>query len=52
MVKDVKTGQGWRADKLISEWIENKLVKDKKKLKEDDVLNFKKILSTLDSMKK
>ena len=44
MVKDVKTGQGWRADKLICEWIENKLVKDKKKLKEDDVLNFKKII--------
>lgn len=33
MVKDVKTGQGYRADKLISEWIENKMSKDKAKLK-------------------
>ena len=52
MVRDVKTGQGFRADKLISEWIENKMNKDKKKLKEDDVQNFKKILSQLDSMGK
>jgi glycyl-tRNA synthetase len=27
MVKDVKNGQGFRADKLISEWVENKLGK-------------------------
>lgn len=52
MVKDVKTGQGHRADKLISEWIENKLIKDKKKLKEEEVLKFKKIQIQLDSMKK
>ena len=25
MVKDVKTGAGYRADKLINEWIEGKL---------------------------
>ena len=50
MVKDVKKGFGFRPDKLISKWIENKLEKDKKKLKEDDILNFKKILTTLESM--
>lgn len=33
MVKDIKTGQGFRADKLITEWIENKINKDKAKLK-------------------
>lgn len=33
MVKDIKTGQGFRADKLIAQWIDNKLNKDKKKLK-------------------
>jgi glycyl-tRNA synthetase (class II) len=35
MVKDVKNGQGFRADKLITEWIENKINKDKNKLKEE-----------------
>lgn len=25
LVKDVKNGQGYRADKLLGEWIENKL---------------------------
>ena len=31
LVKDVKTGQGYRADKVISEWIDNKLEKGKLK---------------------
>lgn len=34
MVRDIKIGQGFRADKLISEWIDNKINKDKAKLKE------------------
>ena len=34
MIRDVKTGQGVRADKLITEWVENKLTKDKAKIKE------------------
>lgn len=29
LVKDVKTGQGYRADKVICEWMENKLEKGK-----------------------
>lgn len=33
MVRDVKNSQGFRADKLIAEWIENKINKDKAKLK-------------------
>jgi glycyl-tRNA synthetase len=35
LVKDVKTGQGFRADKLLSEWLENKL--EKGKLKEAEI---------------
>ena len=31
LVKDLKTGQGLRADKLIAEWIENKIEKGKLK---------------------
>lgn len=44
MVRDVKTGQGLRADKLICEWAENKLAKDKAKLKEEEVEEYKKLL--------
>jgi glycyl-tRNA synthetase (class II) len=35
LVKDVKTTQGFRADKLLGEWIETKL--EKGKLKEAEV---------------
>lgn len=34
MVKDKVTHFPYRADKLLSEWIENKLNKEKAKLKE------------------
>lgn len=33
LVKDKKTGQGFRADKLLAEWLEGKL--EKGKLKEE-----------------
>ena len=36
MVKDVKTGICYRADKLIEDHIEKVLVKDAKKLKPED----------------
>lgn len=51
MVKDIKNGQGFRADKLICEWIENKINKDKAKLKEDELAKFKHITTYIDSMK-
>lgn len=31
LVKDLKTGQGYRADKVIGDWIDNKLEKGKLK---------------------
>ena len=49
LVKDVKNGQGFRADKLLSEWIEGKL--EKGKLKEAEVAEFKKILVNIDNYK-
>ena len=33
MVRDVKTKAPFRADKLLAEWIETKLAKDKAKIK-------------------
>lgn len=50
MVRDVKIGQGFRADKLITEWIDNKISKDKK-LKEQELAKFKHITTYIDSMK-
>jgi glycyl-tRNA synthetase len=35
VVRDVKTKQGFRADKLLEEFIEKKLTKEKSKLKKD-----------------
>ena len=52
MIKDVKTGQGVRADKLITEWAENKLTKDKAKLKGDEETELKKLLAYVESMSK
>ena len=48
MVKDMKTNAGYRADKLINEWIETKL--EKGKLKEQEVQEFKSILVHIDSI--
>ena len=48
MVKDLKTNAGYRADKLINEWIETKL--EKGKLKEQEVQEFKSILVHIDSI--
>ena len=50
MVKDVKTHQGFRADKLLSEWIDTKL--EKGKLKEPEVEELKKIKVHIDSLEK
>lgn len=49
LVKDVKNGQGFRADKLLSEWLEAKL--EKGKLKEAEVAEYKKILVNVDNYK-
>lgn len=49
LVKDVKTGQGYRADKLLSEWLETKL--EKGKLKEAEIGEYKKILVNVDNYK-
>lgn len=51
MVKDIKNGQGFRADKLITEWIENKINKDQAKLKPEELEKFKQITTYIDSMK-
>ena len=48
LVRDVKTSQGYRADKLLSEWLETKL--EKGKLKENDANEYKKILATVDNL--
>ena len=45
LVKDSKTKFGYRADKLLAEWIQNKLTKDEKKLKEEEKKNLIEILS-------
>lgn len=37
LVRDIKTNQGYRADKLIEEFIDNKIAKEKKKLKEEQI---------------
>jgi len=50
LVKDVKTGQGHRADKLLSEWLENKI--EKGKLKEDQLNYYKKLLINVDNLTK
>lgn len=50
LVKDVKTGQGYRADKLLSDWLESKL--EKGKLKENEVNEYKKLLINVDSLGK
>jgi glycyl-tRNA synthetase len=49
LVKDKKTGQGFRADKLLAEWLEGKL--EKGKLKEEQATEFKKILINVDNYK-
>jgi glycyl-tRNA synthetase len=50
LVKDVKTGTGHRADKLLAEWLDNKL--EKGKLKEAEAEEFKKILVNVDNYSK
>jgi len=50
LVKDLKTGQGYRADKLLADWLESKL--DKGKLKENEIAEYKKILINVDSLTK
>ncbi len=50
LVKDVKTGTGHRADKLLAEWLDNKL--EKGKLKEAEADEFKKILVNVDNYSK
>lgn len=37
LVRDEKTKAGYRADKLLEEFIDKKLEKEKKKLKEEEV---------------
>ena len=50
LVTDTKTKQGYRADKLVSEVLENKLIKEK--LSDIEQKEIKKILSELDGYKK
>lgn len=49
LMKDKKTGQGFRADKLLAEWLEGKL--EKGKLKEEQAAEYKKILVNVDNYK-
>lgn len=50
LVKDTKTGQGHRADKVICEWIENKL--EKGKVTEDERHELKKTMINIDAYTK
>jgi glycyl-tRNA synthetase len=50
LVKDVKTGQGYRADKIITEVLENKL--EKGKLSEEEKHEIKKIIINIDAYTK
>jgi glycyl-tRNA synthetase (class II) len=50
LVKDLKTGQGYRADKVISEWIENRL--EKGKINEEEKHELKKTLINIDGYTK
>lgn len=50
LVTDVITRQGHRADKLITEFLETKLAKEK--LTPEVELEIKKVLSTIDGLKK
>jgi len=49
MVKDVKTGQCYRADKLIEEWIEKHLAKHQKSLKPEEAEKLQRIAHEADS---
>ena len=50
LVKDLKTGQGFRADKIVIDWAENKV--EKGKLKEQEKTELKKIIINIDSFTK
>ena len=50
LVKDVKTGQGYRADKIINEWIEHKL--EKGKVTEQEKHDLQKIMINIDAYTK
>lgn len=49
MVKDVKNGQCYRADKILEEHIDKVLAKKAKKMKEEEIMNLETIKAQADS---